>query len=61
MSNGAGAGGAEIRPNVSAIREAQGFLAKYFAATRLIAAPYLREQTRKRGVVQFPIAALIGS
>jgi threonine dehydratase len=31
----------QIAPNISRIREAQGFLAKYFALTRLIAAPFL--------------------
>ena len=31
----------QIVPNISRIREAQGFLAKYFALTRLIAAPFL--------------------
>jgi threonine dehydratase len=48
MSFGTGEGVGEIRPNISAIREAQGFLAKYFAATRLVAAPYLSERTGKR-------------
>jgi threonine dehydratase len=31
----------QIAPNISRIREAQGFLAKYFAPTRLIDAPFL--------------------
>src|SRR5215468_6441196 len=31
----------QIQPNLSTIREAQRFLGKYFAPTRLIAAPFL--------------------
>jgi len=41
MSSSAGEAGLQIIPNISTIREAQGFLAKYFAPTRLIAAPHL--------------------
>lgn len=37
-----------IAPSLSVIREAHTFLAKHFAATRLIAAPYLSERTGKR-------------
>jgi threonine dehydratase len=37
----------EIIPSLSTIREAQGFLAKYFARTRLIAAPFLSKTTGK--------------
>jgi threonine dehydratase len=37
----------EIVPSISTIREAQGFLAKYFARTRLIAAPFLSKATGK--------------
>ena len=39
--------GVQIQPSISTIREAQKFLAKYFAPTRLIAAPYLRQRTGK--------------
>jgi threonine dehydratase len=38
----------EIRPQLATIREAQRFLAKYFGATRLVAAPYLSTKTGKR-------------
>ena len=38
---------AQIQPNISTIREAQEFLAKYFAPTRLIAAPFLSQRTGK--------------
>jgi len=48
MSAAAGEGVAEIRPNISAIREAQQFLAQYFGATRLVAAPALSERVGKR-------------
>jgi threonine dehydratase len=39
--------GVQIQPSISTIREAQGFLAKYFAPTRLIAAPFLSRTTGK--------------
>ena len=41
MNSSAGKAGLEIVPRMSAIREAQKFLAKYFAPTRLVAAPHL--------------------
>jgi threonine dehydratase len=37
-----------MRPELTAIRKAQGFLAKYFAATRLIGAAFLSERVGKR-------------
>ena len=37
----------QIEPNISKIREAQKFLTKYFAPTRLIAGPYLSQRTGK--------------
>jgi threonine dehydratase len=37
----------EIVPSILTIREAQGFLAKYFASTRLIAAPFLSKAAGK--------------
>jgi threonine dehydratase len=37
----------QIHPDISAIREAQRFLAKYFAPTRLIPAPYLSKKVGK--------------
>lgn len=37
----------QIQPSLRTIREAQKFLAKYFAPTRLIAAPFLSQRTRK--------------
>ena len=37
----------QIVPGISTIRGAQGFLAKYFAPTRLIAAPFLSQRTEK--------------
>src|SRR5713226_669870 len=39
--------GVQIQPSLSTIREAQKFLAKYFAPTRLIAAPFLSYRTGK--------------
>jgi threonine dehydratase len=41
MSSSAREAGQQITPTISTIREAQEFLAKYFAPTRLIAAPHL--------------------
>ncbi len=40
--------GLQIQPGLSTIREAQRFLAKYFAPTRLIAAPFLSQSTGKK-------------
>jgi len=37
----------QIEPSISTIREAQKFLAKYFAPTRLIVAPFLSQRTGK--------------
>ncbi|HEV2196671.1 MAG TPA: pyridoxal-phosphate dependent enzyme [Candidatus Acidoferrum sp.] len=37
----------QIQPSISTIREAQKFLAKHFAPTRLIAAPFLSQHTGK--------------
>ena len=37
-----------IKPSLNAIRNARAFLAKRFAVTRLVAAPYLSERTGKR-------------
>ncbi len=37
----------EIVPSLSTIREAQGFLAEYFAPTRLVPAPFLSKATGK--------------
>jgi len=37
----------QIQPSLSTIREAQKFQAKYFARTRLIAAPFLGQRTAK--------------
>ena len=38
----------KIQPSLSTIREAQGFLAEYFAPTRLIPAPYLSHAAGKK-------------
>jgi threonine dehydratase len=61
MSLGAGEGVAEILPNISTIREAQEFLANYFGATRLIAAPFLSEQTRKHVYLKLEMELPTGS
>ena len=37
-----------IQPDIATIREARAFLAKHFAVTRLVAAPFLSERTGKR-------------
>jgi threonine dehydratase len=44
MSAGAGL---QIQPSLATIQEAQRFLAKYFAPTRLVAAPFLSQRTGK--------------
>jgi len=48
MNSAAGEAGAQIVPSAATIREAQAFLAKYFATTRLIAAPFLSAKTGKK-------------
>ena len=45
MNSAAGEAGLELVPNIPTIREAQKFLAKYFATTRLISAPFLNQAT----------------
>jgi threonine dehydratase len=47
MNMSAGEASLQISPKLSTIREAQRFLAKYFAPTRLIAAPFLSQATGK--------------
>jgi hypothetical protein len=48
MTSAVGEGVEGILPDISTIREAQRFLAKYFAVTRLVAAPYLSGRVGKR-------------
>jgi len=48
MNSAASEAGLQIVPSISTIREAQSFLAKYFAPTRLIAAPFLSQTTGKK-------------
>jgi threonine dehydratase len=47
MNPSVGEARSEIVPSISAIREAQKFLAKYFAPTRLIGAPFLSQTMGK--------------
>jgi threonine dehydratase len=47
MNSSAGEAGLQIVPGISTIRVAQEFLAKYFARTRLISAPFLSQATGK--------------
>ncbi len=47
MNSSAGGARLQIVPSISTIREAQRFLAKYFAPTRLIPAPFLSQMTGK--------------
>ena len=48
MNGAVGGAGVQIQPSLSTIREAQRYLAKYFAPTRLIGAPFLSRSTGKR-------------
>lgn len=48
MNSGKSAAEPVINPSLAKIREAREFLAKYIAATRMIAAPCLSERTGKR-------------
>jgi len=45
MNSSAGEAGLQISPTISTIRAAQEFLAKHFAPTRLIAAPFISQRT----------------
>src|SRR5260370_753177 len=47
MNSSASEAGLQIVPSISTIREAQEFLAKHFAPTRLIEAPFLSQATGK--------------
>ena len=47
--------GLSIVPSIATIREAQKFLAKYFARTRLIAAPFLSRKTGKNVYLKLEI------
>jgi threonine dehydratase len=48
MNSSAGEASLQIIPSISTIREARKFLAKYFAPTRLIAAPFLSQTTGRK-------------
>jgi threonine dehydratase len=61
MSLGVGEGVAEIRPDISTIRDAQRFLTNYFAVTRLIAAPSLSEKAGKRAYLKLEAELPTGS
>lgn len=47
MNGAVGGAGVQIQPSLSTIGEAQKYLAKYFAPTRLIGAPFLTRKTGK--------------
>jgi threonine dehydratase len=47
MSSATGEAAMQMRPSLETVREAQKFLAKYFAPTRLVAAPFLSRVTGK--------------
>jgi threonine dehydratase len=61
MSAGAGRGEEGIRPALAATREARGFLARHFAATRLIAAPFLSERAGRRVYLKLEVELPTGS
>lgn len=48
MNSATGEAGLKINPSIATIREAQKFLGKYFAQTRLIAAPFLSLAARRK-------------
>jgi threonine dehydratase len=51
----------EIKPELTSIRQAQEFLAKYFGATRLIAAPFLSGRVGKRAWLKLEAELPTGS
>src|SRR3977135_3701453 len=61
MNSSKGEAGLQIIPNISTIREAQRFLAKYFAPTRLIAATFLSETTGRNVYLKLETAWPTGS
>ncbi len=61
MSASVGEGVAGVRPDIAAIRAARGFLANYFAATRLMAAPYLSEIVGRRVYLKLEMELPTGS
>src|SRR5256886_12037681 len=54
-------GRSQIVPDIFTIREAQKFLAKYFAPTRLIAAPFLSPRTGKSVYLKLEMELPTGS
>lgn len=61
MSVSAGEAVLQIQPNLSTIREAQRFLTRYFARTRLIAAPLLSQKAGKRVFLKLEMELPTGS
>lgn len=53
--------GVEIQPSLATIQEAQKFLAKYFAPTRLVAAPSLGRRTAKNAYLKLETELPTGS
>jgi threonine dehydratase len=51
----------QIQPELASIRQAQAFLAKYFATTRLIAAPFLSERVGRRVYLKLEAELQTGS
>jgi len=47
MNSSSSGAGLQIVPGLSTMREAQGFLAKYFAPTQLIGTPFLGQKAGK--------------
>jgi threonine dehydratase len=61
MSFGSSEVSLQIQPAISAIREAQRFLAGYFVATRLIEAPFLSARVGKRVYLKLEMELSTGS
>jgi threonine dehydratase len=61
MSSGVGEGVAGIRPDISTIQEARGFLARHFGVTRLIAAPFLSAKAGKQVYLKLEMELPTGS
>jgi threonine dehydratase len=57
----AGEGDLQIQPSLLRIREAQKYLGKYFAPTRLIAAPFLSRSTGKKVFLKLEMELPTGS
>jgi len=61
MNGSAGEAGLQIVPSLARVREAQGFLAKYFARTRLVGAAFLSKMAGRNVYLKLEVELPTGS